>query len=51
LLVNQRLDDLEDKTEGKKIPINQAVELTDGKQILLSKEDCGRLVIVQLVKN
>ncbi|GHT12978.1 kinase [Bacteroidia bacterium] len=51
LLINQRLPDLEDKTEGKKIPINQAVELTDGKQILLSKEDGGRLVIVQLVKN
>jgi serine/threonine protein kinase len=51
LLVNQRLNDLEDKTEGKKIPITQAVELTDGKQILLSKEDGGRLIIVQLVKN
>jgi hypothetical protein len=51
LLVNQRLDDLEDKTEGKKISINQAVELTDGKQILLSKKDDGRLVVVQLVKN
>jgi serine/threonine protein kinase len=51
LLVNQLLNDLEDKTEGKKIPINQAVELTDGKQILLSKENGGRLVIVQLVKN
>jgi serine/threonine protein kinase len=51
LLVNQRLADLEDKTEGKKIPFKQAVELTDGKQILLSKEDGGRLIIVQLVKN
>jgi hypothetical protein len=50
-LINQQLPDLEDKTEGKKIPINQAVELTDGKQILLSKADGGRLVIVQLVKN
>jgi serine/threonine protein kinase len=51
LLINQRLPDLEDKTEGKKIPINQAVELTDGKQILFSKEEGGRLIIVQLVKN
>lgn len=49
LLINQRLADLEDKTEGKKIPINQAVELTDGKQILLSKEEGGRLIIVQIV--
>ncbi|MDR0714111.1 MAG: kinase [Bacteroidales bacterium] len=51
LLVNQRLNDLEDKTEGKKIPLNQAIELTEGKQILLSKADGGRLIIVQLVSN
>ncbi|MDR0982440.1 MAG: kinase [Culturomica sp.] len=51
LLINQRLPDLEDKTEGKKIPVGQAVALTDGKQILLSKEEGGRLIIVQLVKN
>ncbi|MDR1103605.1 MAG: kinase, partial [Tannerella sp.] len=49
LLINQRLPDLEDKTEGKKIPAGQPVALTDGKQILLSKEDGGRLVIVQIV--
>jgi serine/threonine protein kinase len=51
LLINQRLNDLEDKTEGKKISIGQAIELSDGKQILLSKEEGGRLIIVQLVKN
>ena len=51
LLINQRLTDLEDKTEGKKIGINEAVELTDNKQILLSKEDGGRLVVVQIVNN
>ncbi|MDR0602928.1 MAG: kinase [Bacteroidales bacterium] len=50
-LVNERLADLEDKTENKEIPLNQAVELTDGKKILLSKEEGGRLIIVQLVKN
>lgn len=48
LLINQRLTDLEDKSEGKKIPVGQAVELSDGKQILLSKEEGGRLMIVQL---
>ncbi|MDR0385729.1 MAG: kinase [Prevotellaceae bacterium] len=51
LLINQRLTCLEDKTESKKIPVGQAVELSDGKQILLSQEDGGRLIIVQLVKN
>ncbi|MDR2962833.1 MAG: kinase [Bacteroidales bacterium] len=48
LFVNQTLTDLEDKTENRKIPIGQAVELTDGKQILLSKEEGGRLIVVQL---
>jgi hypothetical protein len=51
LLINQRLPDLEDKTEGKKIPIGQSVTLTEGKQILLSKEEGGRLMIVQIVVN
>jgi serine/threonine protein kinase len=51
LLINQRLNDLEDKTEQKSIPTGQAVELSDGKQILLSKEEGGRMIIVQLVKN
>lgn len=49
LLINQTLNDLEDKTNGKKILIGGAVELTDSKQILLSKEDGGRLIIVQMV--
>lgn len=51
LLINQRMPDLEDLTEKKKIAINEAVELTDNKQILLSREDGGRLVVVQLVSN
>lgn len=51
LLINQRLTDLEDKSEGKKIEIGEAVELTDSKQILLSKEEGGRLIIVQLITN
>lgn len=51
LLINQRLTDLEDKTEGKKIGIGEAVELTDNKQILLSKEEGGRLIVVQMVNN
>ncbi|MDR2499336.1 MAG: kinase [Tannerellaceae bacterium] len=50
LLVNQRLHQMEDNTEKKPIPIGQAVELTDGKQILLSKEEGGRLAIIQMVQ-
>lgn len=49
MLINQSLPDLEDKSESAKIPIGQAVELTNNKQILLSKEDGGRLIIVQIV--
>lgn len=50
LLVNQRLPDLEDKTNNRKIPIGGAVELSDGKQILFSSRDTGaRLAIVQCV--
>jgi serine/threonine protein kinase len=51
VFINKGLNDLEDKTEGKKILIDQMVELTHNKQILLSKEEGGRLVIVQMVQN
>jgi hypothetical protein len=51
LLINQRLKDLEDKTDGKLISIGQSVTLTEGKQILLSKEEGGRLIIVQMGNN
>ncbi|MDR3218202.1 MAG: kinase, partial [Dysgonamonadaceae bacterium] len=51
LLINQRLPDLEDKTDGKKVPVGQSIALTENRQILLSKEEGGRLIIVQMVKN
>jgi serine/threonine protein kinase len=50
ILINRRLTSMYDKDIDKKIEIGQAVELTEGKKILLSKEDGGRLIIVQLVK-
>jgi hypothetical protein len=50
-LINRRLPDLWDKDLDVKIEIGQAVELTDGKKILLGKKDGDRLVIVQLVNN
>jgi hypothetical protein len=31
--------------------VNSMVELTDNKQLLLSQEEGGRLVVVQLVNN
>jgi hypothetical protein len=51
ILINRRLPDLWDKDLDTKIEIGQAVELTEGKKILLGKKDGDRLIIVQLVTN
>ncbi len=48
VLVNQKLTSLKDVTENVEVPIGGMVELTDGKHILLSNEDGGRLVMVTL---
>ena len=48
VFVNQKLTSLVDKTENKDIPINSMVELTDGKQLLLSKEEGGRVVVITM---
>lgn len=49
-LVNENLPDLMDVSSKTPIAIGGKVELTDGKQILLSKEEGGRLVVVQMVE-
>ncbi|MDR2033233.1 MAG: hypothetical protein LBP89_01150 [Helicobacteraceae bacterium] len=51
-LVNEALPDLTDKTGGetKPIAIGDKIELTDGKQILLDRNEGGRLVVVQMVE-
>jgi len=51
ILINRRLKSLYDVTERKEIPVGSYVPLTDGRQILLSKESDGRLIVVQLVRN
>lgn len=48
VLVNQDLPNMKDITENKIIPINSMVELTDGKKIMLSEEDGGRLMYITL---
>jgi serine/threonine protein kinase len=48
VLVNQKLTSLKDLTDDKIIGINEMVELTDGKKILLSKEDGGRIVTITM---
>ncbi len=51
ILINRRLTDLWDKDLDKKIEIGQAIELTEGKKILLGKQDGDRLIVDQLVNN
>ncbi|MGH8591638.1 MAG: helix-hairpin-helix domain-containing protein [Gammaproteobacteria bacterium] len=49
-LVNERMPDLSDVTTKAPIPVGGKVELKDGQQLLLSKEEGGRLVMVQMVE-
>ncbi|WP_118975161.1 helix-hairpin-helix domain-containing protein [Taibaiella koreensis] len=48
VLVNQKLDSLKDVTEDKEIPPGEMVVLTDGKKLLLSREEGGRIVVVTI---
>lgn len=52
-LVNEAMPDLMDKTDpnqDKSIPVGGKVELVDGQRLLLSREDGGRVVVVQMVE-
>jgi serine/threonine protein kinase len=48
VFVNEKLTSLKDISDGKDIPIGSMVEITDGKKLLLSKEDGGRVVIISI---
>lgn len=53
-LVNDRMNELMDVTDSNHkiiIPVGSKVELTDGKRILFSRQDGGRLAVVQLVES
>jgi DNA-binding helix-hairpin-helix protein with protein kinase domain len=52
-LVNERMEGMMDVTDAnnkKIIPVGGKVELTEGRQLLFSKQDGGRLAVVQLVE-
>ncbi|MFA5431857.1 MAG: lipopolysaccharide kinase InaA family protein [Candidatus Paceibacterota bacterium] len=51
ILINRRLTSMYDKDIDRKIEFGEAVELIEGKKFLLSTENGGRLIIVQLVKS
>lgn len=48
VLVNQKLTSLYDKTEDKEVAIGEMVELSDGKTLVLSKEEGGRVVLITI---
>lgn len=51
VFVNQTLTSLKDVTEDKEIPIGSMVEITNGKKLLFSKEDGGRVAIITIANN
>jgi hypothetical protein len=51
ILINRNMPDLVDVQTKQNIAIGSSVELTEGKQILLSKEPGGRLINVKLINN
>ena len=48
VLVNQKLTSLKDLTDDKEIPVGTMVTITDGKKLLLSKEEGSHIVIVTM---
>jgi serine/threonine protein kinase len=48
LFVNEKLNSLKDLTDGIDIPIGKSVELSEGKKLLLSREEGGKVVIVSI---
>jgi serine/threonine protein kinase len=48
VFVNEKLSSLKDLTGDKEIPAGSMVELTDGKKLLLSREEGGRLAILSI---
>lgn len=49
-LVNEAMPELLDVQSRTPVPVGSHVELTEGRQLLLSRENGGRLVVVQLVE-
>jgi hypothetical protein len=50
VFVNQELTSLKDVTEDKQFPIGSVVEVTNGKKLLFSKEDDGKVAIITIAK-
>lgn len=50
-LVNQGMSGLTDLASRQIIPVGDKIQLVDGQQLLLSREEGGRLVVVQMVES
>lgn len=48
VLVNQKLTGLKDLSEDQEIPIGSMLKITDGKKILLSREEGGRIAVITM---
>jgi hypothetical protein len=48
VMVNQKLTSLKDLSDDKEIPIGTMVDLVQGKRLLLSKEEGGRVVVITI---
>lgn len=48
VFVNEKLTSLRDVTESKEVPTGSMVEISDGKKLLLSKEEGGRVVVISI---
>jgi hypothetical protein len=48
VFLNQKLTGLKDLTEDKIIAIGETLELEEGKKVLLSGEDGGRVVLISM---
>jgi hypothetical protein len=48
VFVNQKLASLKDLTDDKEVPIGTMVEINEGKRLLLSNEEGGRVVLVSM---
>ncbi|MEO5978350.1 MAG: kinase [Chryseolinea sp.] len=48
VLVNQNMKSLKDVTEDKDVPVGTMVTITDGKKLLLSKEEGGRIAMITM---
>ena len=51
VFVNEKLASLKDVSEDKEVPIGSMVDITDGKRLLLSKDEGGRVVIITIANN